>query len=217
MYVKYRSRVKLCERRPRRRCVARARATTLHRHCTGANGIKDAHDASTHQGGRAGDAQPHSRRGGTGIQPPRRVAPVARGHRRRGRRDARRDLLALPQQGRSLRRDARARDARRWRRWSGARATTRHSDPLGYVRRCMVTVLRKTTDDAQTRRVFEIVCHKCEYVDEMAKVRDRYVEMRADCLRRSSAASATRPPRPPARRRECAQRRGRAARARRRA
>jgi TetR/AcrR family acrAB operon transcriptional repressor len=46
----------------------------------------------------------------------------------------------------------------------------------------MVTVLRKTTDDAQTRRVFEIVCHKCEYVDEMAKVRDRYVEMRADCL-----------------------------------
>ena len=56
------------------------------------------------------------------------------------------------------------------------------ADPLGYVRRCMVTVLRKTTDDAQTRRVFEIVCHKCEYVDEMAKVRDRYVEMRADCL-----------------------------------
>ena len=57
-----------------------------------------------------------------------------------------------------------------------------HSDPLGYIRRCMVTVLRKTTDDAQVRRVFEIVCHKCEYVDEMARVRDRYVEMRADCL-----------------------------------
>jgi TetR/AcrR family transcriptional regulator, acrAB operon repressor len=56
------------------------------------------------------------------------------------------------------------------------------ADPLGYIRRCMVTVLRKTTDDAQTRRVFEIVCHKCEYVDEMARVRDRYVEMRADCL-----------------------------------
>jgi TetR/AcrR family acrAB operon transcriptional repressor len=56
------------------------------------------------------------------------------------------------------------------------------TDPLGYVRRCMVTVLRKTTDDAQTRRVFEIVCHKCEYVDEMARVRDRYVEMRAHCL-----------------------------------
>ena len=56
------------------------------------------------------------------------------------------------------------------------------TDPLGYIRRCMVTVLRKTTDDPQTRRVFEIVCHKCEYVDEMARVRDRYVEMRADCL-----------------------------------
>src|SRR5262245_7741952 len=56
------------------------------------------------------------------------------------------------------------------------------TDPLGYIRRCMVTVLRKTTDDAQTRRVFEIVCHKCEYVDGMARVRDRYVEMRADCL-----------------------------------
>jgi len=56
------------------------------------------------------------------------------------------------------------------------------TDPLGDIRRCMVAVLRKTTDDAQTRRVFEIVCHKCEYVDEMARVRDRYVEMRADCL-----------------------------------
>ena len=56
------------------------------------------------------------------------------------------------------------------------------ADPLGYIRSCMVTVLRKTTDDAQTRRVFEIVCHKCEYVDEMARVRDRYVEMRAECL-----------------------------------
>ena len=56
------------------------------------------------------------------------------------------------------------------------------TEPLGYIRRCMVTVLRKTTDDPQTRRVFEIVCHKCEYVDEMARVRDRYVEMRADCL-----------------------------------
>jgi TetR/AcrR family acrAB operon transcriptional repressor len=56
------------------------------------------------------------------------------------------------------------------------------TDPLGYIRECMETVLLKVATDARTRRVFEIVTHKCEYVEEMSAVRDRYVEMRADCL-----------------------------------
>jgi TetR/AcrR family acrAB operon transcriptional repressor len=56
------------------------------------------------------------------------------------------------------------------------------TDPLAKVKRCMLTALRKTATDPQCRRVFDIVCHKCEYVDEMTVVQDRYVEMRGRCL-----------------------------------
>lgn len=55
-------------------------------------------------------------------------------------------------------------------------------DPLGHVRSCLINVLKRTATDAQSRRVFEIVFHKCEYVDEMAPARDRCVAMRAGYL-----------------------------------
>src|SRR5262245_42760481 len=58
----------------------------------------------------------------------------------------------------------------------------RHADPLAAVKHSMLTALLKIATDPQCRRVFEIVCHKCEYVEEMAEVRDRYVEMRGRCL-----------------------------------
>jgi TetR/AcrR family acrAB operon transcriptional repressor len=58
------------------------------------------------------------------------------------------------------------------------------ADPLAAVKHCMLTALLKTATDPQCRRVFEVVCHKCEYVDEMTVVRDRYVEMRGRCLGR---------------------------------
>ena len=58
----------------------------------------------------------------------------------------------------------------------------RNSDPLGAVRNCMNSVLQKTATDRQAQRVFEIVCHKCEYVDEMDAVRARYTEMREQWL-----------------------------------
>jgi TetR/AcrR family acrAB operon transcriptional repressor len=55
-------------------------------------------------------------------------------------------------------------------------------DPLAQVRRRSIAVLRKVTGDARARRVFEVVAHKCEYVDEMAAVRRRLSGMRANCL-----------------------------------
>ena len=61
-------------------------------------------------------------------------------------------------------------------------ATGRDQDPLGAIRNCMNTVLRKTATDAQAQRVFGIVCHKCEYVDEMDAVRARYTGMREQWL-----------------------------------
>lgn len=57
-------------------------------------------------------------------------------------------------------------------------------DPLGSIRDTMVSVLRRTTEDPQARRVFHIVHHKCELVDEMQAVWQRFNEMRASCLTR---------------------------------
>jgi TetR/AcrR family acrAB operon transcriptional repressor len=55
-------------------------------------------------------------------------------------------------------------------------------DPLTYVRACALNVLERVVVDPQCRRVFEICCHKCEYVDEMLQVRDRHIEGREKCL-----------------------------------
>ena len=55
-------------------------------------------------------------------------------------------------------------------------------DPLAHVRGRSVAVLRKVAGDARARRVFDVVAHKCEYVDEMAAVRRRINGMRANCL-----------------------------------
>jgi TetR/AcrR family acrAB operon transcriptional repressor len=55
-------------------------------------------------------------------------------------------------------------------------------DPLAHVRGRSVAVLRKVAGDARARRVFDVVVHKCEYVDEMAAVRRRINGMRSSCL-----------------------------------
>ncbi|HEX4326849.1 MAG TPA: TetR family transcriptional regulator [Burkholderiales bacterium] len=55
-------------------------------------------------------------------------------------------------------------------------------DPLAYVRSCALNVLKRTATDPQVQRVFDIVCHKCEYVDEMAVLKARHLECRAECL-----------------------------------
>jgi TetR/AcrR family acrAB operon transcriptional repressor len=56
-------------------------------------------------------------------------------------------------------------------------------DPLDYVRACALHVLEHLTADAQCQRVFEICCHKVEYVDEMVQVRRRHIEARTNWLK----------------------------------
>jgi TetR/AcrR family transcriptional regulator, acrAB operon repressor len=56
------------------------------------------------------------------------------------------------------------------------------ADPLASIREMMTGILRRTSEDPQARRVFHIVYHKCEHVDEMEPVWQRFNEMRAGCL-----------------------------------
>jgi TetR/AcrR family transcriptional regulator, acrAB operon repressor len=57
------------------------------------------------------------------------------------------------------------------------------ADPLASIREMMTGILRRTSEDPQARRVFHIVYHKCERVDEMESVWQRFNEMRAGCLK----------------------------------
>jgi TetR/AcrR family acrAB operon transcriptional repressor len=57
------------------------------------------------------------------------------------------------------------------------------ADPMAHVRACALNVLEHLTTDAQCQRVFEICCHKVEYVDEMMQVRQRHIEARNNCLK----------------------------------
>ena len=56
-------------------------------------------------------------------------------------------------------------------------------DPLQQVKQCMLGALMATATDAQAQRVFDILTHKCEYVDELYAVRERSLEMRVQCLK----------------------------------
>ena len=56
------------------------------------------------------------------------------------------------------------------------------ADPVASIRTMMVTILKRTSEEPQARRVFHIVFHKCEYVDEMKPVWKRLNEMQAGCL-----------------------------------
>jgi TetR/AcrR family acrAB operon transcriptional repressor len=56
------------------------------------------------------------------------------------------------------------------------------ADPLASLRACCVHALRQTVDDAQCRRVFEILTRKCEYVDELHSLTERILQCRAQGL-----------------------------------
>lgn len=58
------------------------------------------------------------------------------------------------------------------------------ADPLASVRAMLTGILQRTSGDVQARRVFHIVFHKCEYVDEMEPVWKRFSAMQAGCLLR---------------------------------
>ncbi len=61
-------------------------------------------------------------------------------------------------------------------------ADTSLTDPVGYIRDHSVAILKSIDKNPQIQRVFEIMSHKCEYVDEMAPLRDRHLEGRTDCV-----------------------------------
>jgi TetR/AcrR family acrAB operon transcriptional repressor len=60
--------------------------------------------------------------------------------------------------------------------------TASADDPLLGVRNCALGVLKLVATDPQARRISEICNYKVEYVDEMAQLRSRHVECRAECL-----------------------------------
>ncbi len=49
-------------------------------------------------------------------------------------------------------------------------------DPLQFIRSLVVDFLERLARDAHYQRVLEIAWHKCEYVDEMAVIRDSHLE-----------------------------------------
>lgn len=63
-----------------------------------------------------------------------------------------------------------------WEAMSHELETLRAGDPLGWARAVALYVLERLTQDPQYHRVFEIAWHKCEYVGEMAEIRDRHLE-----------------------------------------
>ncbi len=56
------------------------------------------------------------------------------------------------------------------------------NDPLAYLRACAINVLVRTATDEQLQRVFDIFCHKCEFVDDMLQMRERQLVSRNACL-----------------------------------
>lgn len=50
------------------------------------------------------------------------------------------------------------------------------ANPLGFLRDATREFLGKMLDDPNFRKVFEIFWHKCEYVGEMAHIRDSHLE-----------------------------------------
>ena len=55
-------------------------------------------------------------------------------------------------------------------------------DPMSYIKTSAMGVLLHLASDVHTQRVFDIVNHKCEYVDDMAALRIRHHESCMACI-----------------------------------
>ena len=62
------------------------------------------------------------------------------------------------------------------------------ADPIGFLKSCAVNALMRTATDAQVRRVFDVVTHKCEYLGEMAGVNKRISAVQKGCVDRAELA-----------------------------
>ncbi|KYP11112.1 MULTISPECIES: TetR family transcriptional regulator [unclassified Limnobacter] len=54
--------------------------------------------------------------------------------------------------------------------------------PLAYLRTRSMHVVRTLAEDTRTQRVFDIVMHKAEMVDDMLPIRDRHLEAIQGCI-----------------------------------
>ena len=63
-----------------------------------------------------------------------------------------------------------------------ARSGESSDDPLALLKAAAVGALKRTATDPQRQRVFDIVTHKCEYVEDMAGVKTRLNEIKRNCV-----------------------------------
>lgn len=62
------------------------------------------------------------------------------------------------------------------------------ADPLASLKGAAVYALKRIATDPQCQRVFDVVTHKCEYLDEMAGVKRRVSTVQKGCVGRAEAA-----------------------------
>lgn len=63
-------------------------------------------------------------------------------------------------------------------------ATPTSADPLAHVRDALLHALHRIAHDEQTRRVFDVITHKVEYISELNAVREHHLAARGRCLDR---------------------------------
>lgn len=61
-------------------------------------------------------------------------------------------------------------------------------DPLASLKAAAVFALTRTATDPQCQRVFDVVTHKCEYLNEMAGVKRRISSVEKGCIDRAEKA-----------------------------
>jgi len=67
----------------------------------------------------------------------------------------------------------------------GRSADENAADPLMLLKEAAVSALKRTATDPQCQRVFDIITHKCEYLEEMADVRERISHIKCGCVERT--------------------------------
>ena len=56
------------------------------------------------------------------------------------------------------------------------------ADPLALLKEAAIGALKRTATDPQCRRVLDIITHKCEYLEEMADVKERISHIKCGCV-----------------------------------
>jgi TetR/AcrR family acrAB operon transcriptional repressor len=62
------------------------------------------------------------------------------------------------------------------------------ANPLLLLRKAAIDALKRTATDPQCQRVFDIVTHKCEYLEDLADVKERISHIRCGCVEQTEKA-----------------------------